>query len=320
MAVGGPLTALGAGVAVVSLVSLLIESTAARDARAAVRAGGLTLAWSALVGLFVAIAVLWGAAVFSRVVVGRSPDRLPDAVYAASATGLVDICGRSVRGPAEARTACATRAVPGGPLSSADVRPRSPLFLASLTAVSGAGAAGAGLFAAGMLAVGLSLAAVGFFLCATALGHDLLYRMSGRETQSSRRLAITRALLVAIVAFGAAATGARTYDPRLLIGFAGTLAAAGVLPLLLLSLHRWATDRHGFIAFAVGVACAIVLLWWQPFALDTLLRTAFLAATAGTVAGLLTSALFAADRLKARAFVDAVLHGDGDVFGPDKGA
>ena len=316
--VGGLPAAFGAALAVASLVPLVTASVTARDSGAAARAGGLALAWTMLVAVLLAAVTLWGSVTFSRSVVGKAPDRLPQAIYSASATDLIDICGSAVSSPAVARTTCANRGAPPT-LRLSDVRPRA-LFLTELTGAAGAGAAGAGLLAAAILAVGLTLAAAGFFLCATALGHDLFYRVRNLQAQTSRRLAVTRALLVATVALGAVITGVKPVDPRLLVGLAATLSAAAVLPLLILSVHARAIGRDAVVALLVGLAGAEAVLFAHAPTLGVLLQAALVGATAGSVAGFVASAFSPGDRTGSRAFVDAVLHGKADVLAPDKGA
>lgn len=316
----GPLAVVGAALAVAAVVPLLTASVAARDGHSAARSGFLALAWSAVVAVLMTAAVLWGAVVFSRAVVGKNADRLPDAIYAASGAGLVDICGQSASGPAPARVACAKRAGPTAPLSPADLRVRSPLFLTDLFGGAGLSAAGVGLLAAAVLAVGLTLAAAGFFLCATALGHDLFYRVRNRRAQTSRRLAVTRALLVATVALGAAVTGARKLDAALLIALAATIAAAAILPLVILSLNPRAIGRDAVVGLLVGLGAAETVLFAQSPTLDVLLRAAVVGAVAGIAAGWAASLVTRGDRDESRAFVEAVLHREGDVLAPDQGA
>ena len=317
--VGGVPAMVGAALAAAALVPLLTASVAARDSAAALRAGGLAVGWSLLTALLFAAVLLWGSVVFSRVIVGKAPDRLPDAVYTASAAGLVDICGGRVASPAAARAACARRGSASAPLAVADAKPRAALLLVNLAGASGAGAAGVGLLTAAVLAVGLTLAAAGFFLCATALGHDMFYRVRSRQAQTSRRLAVTRALLVGTLALGAAVTGARDIDARLLIGLAAALAAAAILPLLALSVHPRVIGRDAVIALLIGLVGAEAVLFAQEPTLDVLLRAALAGAVSGVVAGLAAATILPGDRSESRAFVDAVLHGKGDVLAPDKG-
>ncbi len=317
---GTLLLALGAALAVASLTPLVTAPLVARDSTAAVRGGSVALGWSAAFAALVTAAVMWGAVLLVGAVAGKTPDRLPDAIYATSAGGFVDICGRTVNGPAAARTACLARSAPAAPLGPRDVKPREPLVLAGLTSAAGAGAAGVGLLAAGLLAIGLAMAATGFLLCATALGHDLFYRVRNRQAQTSRRLAVTRAILVGTVAVGAAIAGARELDARLLISLAATLAAAAILPLFLLSLNPRAIGRDAVVALLVGLAGAEFVLFSQAPTLDVLLRASVSGAVSGFLAGLAASFVTPGDRTEARAFVDAVLHRPGDVLAPDKGA
>ena len=180
---------------------------------------------------------------------------------------------------------------------------------------------GVGLLAAALLAVGLTVAAAGFLLCATALGHDLFYRVRSRQAQTSRRLAVTRALLVATVALGAAVTGARNLDARLLIGLAATLAAAAILPLLVLSVHPRAIGRDAVIALLVGLARrGGRAVRAGADARRAASRGVWRARSPASSRASRPARSCRGDRSESRAFVDALLHATGDVLAPDKGA
>jgi cation/acetate symporter len=318
--VGGLIAGVAAAIGVASLAPLLSAAIGARDSGVALRGGILTIGWGAILTLLVTAALLWGTVTFSRAMAGQRPERLPDNVYAAAGAGLVEICGGFPTSPTAARTKCAPNVDATGRLPVSAIKPLGPFYLIALSGAAGLGAAGTSLLAAALLAIGLALAAAGFLICATALGHDLFYRVRDHGAQASRRLAITRAILVAVVAVGAGLAGARDLDPRILIGLAMALSAAGVFPLIVLSMWSRALGPDAVVALLTGLGSAEAVLSGGAPSLASLSLAATTGAVVGTGAGFLTSFLHGGDRAHSEAFVAAVLHSDGDVLAPDKGA
>ena len=318
--VGSIIAAVGAMVGVAALAPLLCAPITARDGAAAMRGGVLTVAWSILLTALVSAALLWGTVTFSRAMAGQRPERLPDGVYAASRAGIVEICGGFPSTPTAARIQCASSVDSTGRLPVSAIKPLGPLYLIGLSSAAGLGAAGTSLLAAGLLAIGLTVAAAGFLVCATALGHDLFYRVSDHGAQASRRLAVTRAILVGIVAVGAMLSGARDFDPKQLVGLALALSAAGIFPLVVLSLWRRALGPDAVVSLLTGLGSAEAILFGGAPTLQALAFAAAIGAVMGTAAGFVTSFLHGGDRTDSEAFVEAVFHRKGDVLAPDKGA
>lgn len=327
-----PAMSFGAGAAVALAVALgaavlapaLTPAAATRDAARAKTAGRLGFVWIFAL-MFLAAACVAGAALaLEGAAVGQPPERLPGSVYAASSRGFVTICGEKAGSPAEARKACAARALPpGAPLRAKDLRAaRGDYLLASLPALAGMGASVSGLLASARIALALALAAAGLHACATAVGHEALYRMRGETDLTSRRLAIARGALVGVTGIGAALGAAGALEASTLLALALGISAAAVAPTTALAFWPRAQDRDAAIALAaglLGVLAALAVgggaLTPERFALASL-SGAVLGFALGAVSALSTSR----DEAPARAFLRRMLHGDGEILAPDKGA
>lgn len=319
---GAVLVAVAAGV--VTLAPILAPAVTTRSVGSARRAGFAACVWTLLLVLLVAMTVGASALAFSRSTVGQAPERLPDAVYAASARGLVRICGQKLASPAVARRLCAENGLPAGePLRPGDVTVVAADFLlAGLPELEGLGASRSGLLASALIALGLVLAASGLQAAATAVGHEALYRMRGETDLTSRRLAITRITLVGITAVGSASSAAALFDARALAMLAIALSAATVAPLLALAFWPRAGDRDAFVALCAGLAglAVALLVGGAARSIDGVALAAF-AGAASALAGATLSALRSPpDYAPGAAFVARALRGDGQLLEPDKGA
>jgi cation/acetate symporter len=318
-------TALATALGVLALAPVLAPAVAARDVASARRAGVAALFWTFTLALLAAMAVVAAALALTRESVGQAPERLPDAVYAASSRGLVTICGARLDDPSHARRLCAARGLdPGAPLRAEDVKVASGGYLlVGLPELAGAGAAFSGLLASGLIALGLVLAASGLQACATALGHEALYRMRGETDLTSRRLALARAALVGVTAVGSAASAASLFEAQQLVSLALGLSAAVVAPVLALAFWPRAGDRDALIAMAAGLMGMFAALAANGGAKtpDAVALASLAGAVFGGAAGVLSA--FASPSGQAApgsAFVARILRGDGEILEPDKGA
>lgn len=327
---GGDTATTGDGYMVVAIVlglgvlaPLLAPAIATRDLAAARRAGGASIGWSAGIAVVIAVTMAVSTLAYERALVGKRPEAVPAFMLDAARAGGVALCGARADTPAGARAACA--ATPGftGVLRAGDLAATGDFLLQGLPALRGFGRAFSGLASAGLTAVALALAAAGFHAFATALGHDAFYRVSDSSAMTSRRLAVTRLLLVAGVVGCGLVLQYAAPDPRVLIGLAIALCASAIAPLLALALWPRAESAHATIALLVGLAAAalaIVLHGGVPN-LDVYARAAAIAAGASLLSGIATSFLRQADPAShAGAFVHSVLHGETEVLRPDKGA
>jgi cation/acetate symporter len=314
---------------VVALAPMLVTAVTTPDPATARRSGISAMLWGFVFALVIAAVTASAAIAFANSARGVTAERLPDAIFAGSTRGLVSVCGDFPDTPAAAQRACAARAkAPGQPLAPADVRPADTFYLlGALPAFSGLGAAVAGLIASALIALGLGLAAMGLQACGTALGHDALYRLRGESDLSSRRLAITRLVLVGVSAFGYLVSMLNFIAPGELVAVAIAISTACVAPALLLAFVPQISPRSGQAAVIGGVTGLILAL-----ALAETRRRVEIYGLAGLSGAML--AIVAAcgysifDRVARRdddpagamGFVARLLRGDGRVLTPDRDA
>ena len=318
---GGLAAGLGLALGVATLAPLLAPLVGVRDGRAALRAGAGGLIWTGAIGLLIAAAVATSALALIDAAAARRPDRLPEAIYAASATRLVGLCGHAAGRPQEALAACQARGKTA--LTPADIEPRGLFLLTAAPPLGGLGAADAGLVWAAQVALALALAAAGLLSSAGALGHDAFYRLRDSGALTSRRLAVTRAAYVGATLAAVLVAGAVELDAHLLLGAALALCAAAAAPVLILAFWPRVLAPHALAALATGL---VVMSLAQARGAQTL-TAMYESASWGFLAALTLGAAFAlsdrrphADaRARAGAFVAQTLR-RGDAVPPDKGA
>ncbi len=317
----GMVAALAIGVAV--LAPLLSPSTTCRDGTSSRLAGFAAAGWIGVLGALVVGTMALTTLTFDQRMTGQRPDRLPDFVYAASAKGLVTICGERVERPAAALEAC--RKTPGftGVLRRQDYSAGGAWLTVGLPAAQGLSVAFSGLVGAALTSIAMIIAAAGFQVLGTAVGHDAFYRVRDSSALTSRRLAITRFVLIAGIVGSGVLVQSASLDPRALIGLAIAFSTATLAPLLALSLWPRAAGADATIALLVGLATAeiVIVLGGGSPTLERMASSALIACVAAFAAGFATS-LFRAGGPESQggAFVHGVLHGDQDVLNPDKGA
>ncbi len=319
---GGLWSGLALALGLATLAPTLAPFVAARDRGAAARAGLGALVWSGVFAFLVAATIATSTLVLIDSTVGRRPERLPGAIYAASATRLVGICGRSVARADEARAACQARGQTV--MRPQDIEPRGAFLLTALAPLGGLGAAETGLVWAAHIALAMALAAAGVLSFASALGHDAFYRLRDSAALTSRRLAVTRAIYVAAALAGAAIAGGVEMSTHLMLGLALAVSTAAVAPLLALAFWPRATAHNALAALIAGVATALALgaeggATLTNFAPNALVACAVALAT-GLAASFVAPARDAGERARARSFVRELIGGRDEVIVPDKGA
>jgi cation/acetate symporter len=310
-------------IGVAALAPLLSPAIACRDSGAARRAGIAAVVWSGALIALVAISMAATSVALDGRLTGQRADRLPDFAYAASAKGLVQICGGNVGRPAEALEAC--RAAPGSPtiLRAEDIVVDGAWLAIGLPAARGLSVALSGLMGVAFVAIAMMIAASGFQTFATAVGHDAFYRVRDASALTSRRLATTRLAAVVGVIAAIAIVWLRAPDPRALTGLAIAFSTAALAPLLALALWPRAGGADATLALLVGLATAeaVIVTGGGPPSLERLAASAVAACVCGFCAGFISS-LFRAGGPESvgGAFVQHVLHGEQDALNPDKGA
>ena len=306
-----------------SLAPILGPAITTADYRSARRGGLAAMAWGLVMAILVAATMAAAALAFDRAMTGARPGDIPGFVIAASHEGRARICGANPETPGAAARACATRAGFRDTLRRGDFAASGAFLVQALPDLRGLGRAFSGLAIAGFVAVALALAAAGFHAFATAVGHDAFYRVRDETAMTSRRLAVTRLLLVAGVVAAGIVLDLHAPDPRALVGLAIALGAAAIAPLLLLSLAPRAEGVDATIALLCGLAAAetVIFLGGSAPAIDVFAPAAVIAACVSLVAGLATSLSRRSDPTsRGGAIVQGVLHGESEVLNPDKGA
>jgi len=311
---------LGMALGMAASAPLVAPFITVRDRAAALRAGVGAGLWGAALAAIVAATVAASALGLVDQLPGRRPDRVPDQLYAASAARLIKICDQNPRNWGEARDACQKQAGYAGTIRPQDISTRGAFLLTALPPLGGFGAASTGLVWAAVAALGAALAAAGLLAAAVALGNDAIHRMRDRSALTSRRLAIVRAILVASILACALVCSARELDPRILIGISLAFSAAGLAPLMALTLWPRARSRDAMFALAIGLGTAEMLLIYGDGTVRGLAAAAVVGCFASIVAGVLSSLIGGGDRSAGYKFVSAVWNSEGDVVAPDKGA
>jgi cation/acetate symporter len=244
--------------------------------------------------------------------------------YRASADGFVSICGQHASGPAQARAACAGAPGFSGLIRAGDVSATLDFLTFGLADIQALGGAWRALTFAGWYGASLALAAAGLQGLATAIGHDLFYRIRDRAVITSRRLATTRLALVgALVAICLVALHFDA-DPRAPLTLSLMLGATGLAPLLVLSFWPRATSFEALLALFAGLGGAFymadaLMAEGAPLA-EALGAGALAGAAAGVVVGLLVSLRPGAASAHGAEFRDRMLRTGADALTPDRGA
>ena len=314
------LLALGMALGMAASAPLIAPFLTVRGARAALRAGIGAGLWSIALAAVVAATVAASALGLLDQLGGRRPDRVPDQLYAASAAKLIKICEQNPRNWGQAREACQKQPGYAGTLRPQDISTRGAFLLTALPPLGGFGAAAAGLVWAAIAALGAALAAASLLTASIALGNDAIHRLRDKSALTSRRLAIVRAILLASIAACAVVCSARELDPRALIGVSLAFSAAGLAPLIALSLWPRARSGDAMFALAIGLGAAEALLLTGDGTVRGLAGAAVVGCFAAIIAGIASSMIGGGDRSAGRRFVAAVWRSEGDVVAPDKGA
>ena len=160
---------------------------------------------------------------------------------------LVQICGKSAADMAAVAAACTEKGITGA-LAFKDISLNADMIVLATPEMAGMPYVISGLVAAGGLAAALSTADGLLLAIANALSHDVYYRMIDQNAPTSRRLMISRILLV-VVAIAAAMTAAtKPADILSMVSWAFSLAAAGLFPALVLGVWWKRANTAGAVA------------------------------------------------------------------------
>ena len=124
-----------------------------------------------------------------------------------------------------------------------------------------------GLVAAGGLAAALSTADGLLLTIANALSHDVYYKMIDPHAPTTRRLAISKTLLLVVALLAAYVTSLKPGDILFLVGAAFSLAASGFFPALALGVFWKRANKWGaIVGMSAGLGtCMYYMYMTYPF-------------------------------------------------------
>ncbi len=221
-----------------------------RDARASV-------AWS-LLFIFILYFTAPAYAAFAKwtmldlVAGGLTPDNITEKAgwmvrWAQADNSLVQICGKTAADLAAVAAACTEKGITGA-LAFKDISLNADMIVLATPEMAGMPYVISGLVAAGGLAAALSTADGLLLAIANALSHDVYYRMIDRDAPTSRRLLISRILLVVVAILAAMTAATKPADILSMVAWAFSLAAAGLFPALVLGVWWKRANTAGAIA------------------------------------------------------------------------
>ena len=129
-----------------------------------------------------------------------------------------------------------------------------------------------GLVAAGGLAAALSTADGLLLTIANALSHDLYYKMIDPNASASRRVAISKALLLIVALMAAYVAAQKPADILFLVSAAFSLAAAGFFPALTLGIFWKRANKWGAI---LGMSAGFLVTFYYMATTQPWLRGVF---------------------------------------------
>jgi cation/acetate symporter len=109
-----------------------------------------------------------------------------------------------------------------------------------------------GLVAAGGLAAALSTADGLLLTISNALSHDVYYKMVDPNASTTRRIAISKFLLLGVALIAAFVSAGKPGNILFLVGAAFSIAASSFFPALVLGIFWKRANRHGAIAGMLG--------------------------------------------------------------------
>jgi len=122
-----------------------------------------------------------------------------------------------------------------------------------------------GLVAAGGLAAALSTADGLLLTIANALSHDVYYKMINPHAATTRRIAISKGLLLVVALLAAYVTSLKPGDILFLVGAAFSLAASGFFPALALGVFWKRANKWGaIVGMSAGLGTCMYYMY-MPF-------------------------------------------------------
>jgi cation/acetate symporter len=230
-----------------------------------------SVAWS-LLFIFILYFTAPAYAAFSKLevystLIGKPLADMPAWVYNWGKLGLVTVCGKNAVDLNSIVEACRAVAGHGGILRWQDLGINTDVVVISTPEIAGLPYVITGLVAAGGLAAALSTADGLLLAIANALSHDVYYKMIDPQAPTSRRLVISRVLLVIVAALAAWTASTRPSDILAMVSWAFSLAAGGLFPALVLGIWWKRATKQAAIAgilagFGVTLFYLVITRYW----------------------------------------------------------
>ncbi|WP_207476986.1 sodium:solute symporter family transporter [Arenibaculum pallidiluteum] len=261
--------ALALALGTAALPHLLQRFLAAPSAGSARRAGGWALLFVVAIYLTAPLYAAFARSEIQGSVVGARVDSLDGAralprwVYEYGRLGMVSVCGKLPTTAGAVLDAC--RSAHGGasnpaPLAAGDVTIHPDLVVMAAPDMAGLPPVFGVLLAAGALAAALSTASGLVATLGAAAGHDVWFRLLDPRAPAARRVRALRLSMAGLTALAAYATAGAPFAMLTLVAWSFSLAAAGLLPALLLGLWwRRATAAGAVAGMVTGFGTA---LWY----------------------------------------------------------
>lgn len=242
-----------------------------------VREARVSVAWS-LLFIFMLYFTAPAYAAFAKwtmldlVASGLTPDNIAEKAgwmlrWAAADNTLVQICGKAAVDTAAIVAACAEKGVTA--LSFADINLNADMIVLATPEMAGMPYVVSGLVAAGGLAAALSTADGLLLAIANALSHDIYYKMIDQNAPTSRRLIVSRVLLVLVAILAAYTASTKPSDILSMVSWAFSLAAGGLFPALVLGVWwKRATSAGAIAGMIAGFGITIFYLVMTQYGAD----------------------------------------------------
>ncbi|MCO5156974.1 MAG: cation acetate symporter [Aquamicrobium sp.] len=221
-----------------------------------VREARASVAWS-LLFIFILYFTAPAYAAFAKwtmlelVQSGLTPDNIADKAgwmlnWAQADGALVRICGQAAVSVEAIAAACSAQGVEQ--IAFSNIALNADMIVLATPEMAGMPYVISGLVAAGGLAAALSTADGLLLAIANALSHDIYYKMIDPNAPTSRRLIVSRVLLVLVALAAAYVASTRPADILAMVSWAFSLAAAGLFPALVLGVWWKRTNGTGAVA------------------------------------------------------------------------
>ncbi len=159
-----------------------------------------------------------------------------------------------------------------GILQLSEIHIGSDLVVLATPEIAGLPYVVSGMVAAGGLAAALSTADGLLLTISNALSHDLYYKMIGRNASSTRRVTVSKVLLLVAALAAAALATQRPADILFLVTAAFSIAASAFFPALVLGIFWSRANRWGAVA---GMLSGLAITLYYLVRNETWLRGLF---------------------------------------------